>query len=105
MATMSRVKNTATAHDISKVIRANMTSIDCRRMSNPNLDEVAESYEEFLCELVRLTTRSNAKVVAQGATLAFGGSDQEAAFFWSEGARCGDLLSHQRQRLDQWGKA
>ena len=81
MATMSRVKNTATAHDISKVIRANMTSIDCRRISNPCLDEVSESYEEFLCELVRLTTRPNAKVVAQGATLAFGGSDQEAAFF------------------------
>ena len=76
-----RVKNTATPQEISKVIRSIMTSIDCRRISNPMLDEVATEFESFLCDLVRLTTRPNANAVGKAAVIAFGGSEQEAMYF------------------------
>ena len=90
-----RLKNTATPQEIAKVIRSNMTSIDCRRLANPMLDELATDFEGFLCDLVRLTTRPNAVAVAKAAVLAFGGSEQEAGFF---GSRVQAVISYCRTK-------
>ena len=95
MVSTQRVKNTATPPEIAKVIRSNMTSIDCRRISNPMLDEVATDFEGFLCDLVRLTTRPNAVAVGKAAVLAFGGSEQEATFF---GSRVHAVVSYCRTK-------
>jgi hypothetical protein len=68
---LSRVKNTATAGDVAKVLRANMVSLRDDKFASADINFVIQEHCETLVDLLKLTDRPTARLVADGARLAF----------------------------------
>ena len=90
-----RVKNCATAEQVSKVFRANgLTVIKTECLLD--FEELCEHYEEFLCDLLRLTPRPTAKLIETVAMQSSNKITKDAANLF--GQRVASAISHIRQK-------
>ena len=89
-----RVKNCVTAEQVSKVFRANGLTV-IRTECLLDFEELLEHYEEFLCDLLRLTPRPTAKLIETAAMQSSNKITKDAANLF--GQRVASAISHVRQ--------
>ena len=94
----SRVKNTASAADVAKVLRGSMASLRDDKFASADMNFIIEQNSETLVDLLKLTQRPTAKLVADGARLAFNCEASSGKLF---GERMAAAVSHCRTKKNQ----
>lgn len=90
-----RIRNCASIEQVGKVFRANgMTTLktDCLL----DFEELCENYEEFICDLLRLTPRPTAKLIEKAALESSNKITKDSANLF--GQRVASAISHIRQK-------
>ena len=94
----TRVKNTASAGDVAKVLRGSMASLRDDKFASGDMNFIIEQNSETLVDLLKLTSRPTAKLVADGARLAFNCELSSGKLF---GERMAAAVSHCRTKKNQ----
>ena len=79
MMSKERVKNTATSEDVCRVLKGAVSSLGDEKYLTSDLSKIAENYEVVIMDLLRLTSRPNKAILAQGAAKAFAQESSEEA--------------------------
>jgi hypothetical protein len=99
MSSGPRAKNSATALDVSKILKANTagscTGIDAVTLGGDDYIALCERYEQVFRDVLRITQRPTAKLFAEGARLAFGAPRMHCQLF---GERMAGAVSYCRKK-------
>jgi hypothetical protein len=79
---MERVSNTASPQDLCKALRANLSSVDTVKACKP-FEEVAETFQDVICDLLDVTPRVSVSVLEKAVGLVFRTTAEEARL-WSQ---------------------
>jgi hypothetical protein len=93
-----RVKNSASAGDVAKVLRGSMATLRDEKFASADMNFIIEQNCETLVDLLKLTSRPTAKLVADGARLAFNCELSSGKLF---GERMAAAVSHCRTKKNQ----
>ena len=89
MMASARAKNLATAQDVAKVMRAELVKgLVHEKFMVIDEEKVCDHYAPFICSLLDLTPRPTAKLLEQGAALAFQATQAVAKAFGKRIASC-----------------
>lgn len=77
----ARARNTASADELSLVLRGAMGSLDAAKYLQPDLNMVCEHFEQVMAVVLRSTPRPTAGILATAAMKAFGASAEDAKSF------------------------
>jgi hypothetical protein len=94
----TRVKNSASAGDVAKVLRGSMATLRDEKFASADMNFIIEQNCETLVDLLKLTSRPTAKLVADGARLAFNCDLSSGRLF---GERMAAAVSHCRTKKNQ----
>jgi hypothetical protein len=94
----TRVKNSASAGDVAKVLRGSMATLRDEKFASADMNFIIEQNCETLVDLLKLTSRPTAKLVADGARLAFNCELSSGKLF---GERMAAAVSHCRTKKNQ----
>ena len=74
---LARPKNTADARNVSKALRAEVSTLVAADFLHTNMDMVAKSYSQAMLAVLKLTSRPTKKVLQKASALAFPGDTGE----------------------------
>lgn len=94
-----RAKETLTVRDVSKTLRGSIPGLRSAEYLCLDVEPVAQSYEEALQDLIRLTPRLNAGTVKKGALHAFDVTAGEAETFGARFAKVFQTVGEKARKV------
>jgi hypothetical protein len=96
---MKRCRNSATPEDVAKVLRGVLPKgPDMKKVCDPDIDSIIDSFAEILCDTLRITPRPTQKVFKDAAVRAWDFDIGEADMF---GNRMAHAVIHCRIKKNQ----
>ena len=75
----ARARNTASADEIRKLLKAELDGLDATKFMTTNMDKLVADYVVFMVALIKLTLRPSKKMLEAAAKAAFSKSTEQSA--------------------------